>query len=444
MNNKKVLIITPHFAPESHAAVFRAHKLAKYLKRMGWNPYVITVDVNYMYSESDELLEELKGVPIHRTKYIEPSFRGLKMALGGEDRTYKTLKQKGYLSPIRTTPTTDSKNAKESLKSKMYHYVLQRYFKKPDRFWTWKSGVLKKATELIQRENISLVYTSSSPFTCNAIGIELKKTLNIKWIADFRDPLTYGKKFRSSEFKIYKHQLQIHNETFRYADRIIGTSSAYGLIFSDQYAGEFDDKFIFIPTGLDDDYLPPKTVEKENTLIFLGEYQKEYKGHFFELFKKATAQLTKDEIPKILVIGRKDINERVLKPYLLELGMEQTVTFLDHMPQTELYRYVERSKFVVLTNGEKAHWWNTFAKMIDYIALEKQVLAFVPEISEARKELTKSNTAIFLKYNDESVFLLKNVLQTGSIGKKVNRQYCKRYLASSQVKAFINVFEEIL
>jgi hypothetical protein len=44
--NKKILVITPFFAPETHAAVFRAHKLVKYLKRMGWQPYVITVDIN--------------------------------------------------------------------------------------------------------------------------------------------------------------------------------------------------------------------------------------------------------------------------------------------------------------------------------------------------------------------------------------------------------------
>jgi len=49
MKNKKVLVITPFFAPESHAAVFRAHKLVKYLKKEGWEPIVLTVDTNYTY-----------------------------------------------------------------------------------------------------------------------------------------------------------------------------------------------------------------------------------------------------------------------------------------------------------------------------------------------------------------------------------------------------------
>ena len=40
--NKNILIITPFFPPQTHAAVFRAFKLVKYLKRTGWNPIVLT------------------------------------------------------------------------------------------------------------------------------------------------------------------------------------------------------------------------------------------------------------------------------------------------------------------------------------------------------------------------------------------------------------------
>ena len=98
MQNKNVLIITPFFAPETHAAVFTAHKLVKYLKREGWNPIVLTVDVNYNYNEDGSLLEDLKDVEIHRTKYIEPSLRGLYMWLTGKDRTFKTLKKQAVFS----------------------------------------------------------------------------------------------------------------------------------------------------------------------------------------------------------------------------------------------------------------------------------------------------------------------------------------------------------
>ncbi len=443
--NKKVLIITPFFAPETHAAVFRAHKLVKYLKRMGWEPSVLTVDINYVYNEDPGLLKELEGVPIYRSSYIEPSIRGLKMALGGPDRTFKTLKASGALNTSTQTSKQSTNNApvERSTSSKLYNYILKRYLNKPDRFWTWEKGAIKKAKEIIEKENISMVYTTCLPFTTNKIGIALKKSLNIKWVADFRDPITYGKRFHSSIPKIYKLQRQIQDDTFKYADQVVTLSSSYGLIFSDQYSGEYDHKHSFIPTGLDDDYIPAKEEEKTNTFLFIGEYLKEYKGHFFSLYKKAIEGLTEDQIPKILIIGRKDVNERVVNSNIEGLGIEKYIIFHDHMPQSELYKFVEKSRFTLLINGAYSLWWCSFAKLVDYIALKKRVVAFIPAISEARSELSKSGLGVFLNYDDESALKLKQIILEKDHQESVNKEYCKRYLASSQVKSFIEIFENL-
>lgn len=444
--NKKVLVITPFFAPETHAAVFRAHKLVKYLKRMGWQPYVITVATNYEYNEDLALVEELDGIPIFRTKYIEPSIRGIKMAFGGADRTYKKLKKQGVFdTPDVNVKVIDASTAsKPKITSQVYQYILNRHLKNPDRFWTWKKGAIALAKKLIKEEHIGTVFTTTLPFTANEIGIELKKTMPIQWVADFRDPITYGKRFHSSIPKVYARQKRIQDLTFEYADKIVGTSSSYGMIFHDQYAGVYDAKFEFIPTGIDDDYIPTPQVKKENTFVLVGEYLKEYKDSFFRLYKKAIEGLPKEDIPNIQIIGNKEINEGVALPYVKELQLTDTVTFYDHIPQSQLYAMIESAKYVLLINGDKAYWWCVFAKLIDYIALQKQVLAFVPEISEARKELTKANTATFLKFNEEdSIQKLRDIIQNPQAIKEPNEAYCKRYLASSQVKAFIDLFEAL-
>lgn len=446
--NKKVLVITPFFAPESHAAVFRAHKLVKYLKSFGWSPYVITVDTNYEYNEDPSLLKELEGIPIYRTRYIEPSARGLKMALGGEDRTYNTLKKKGYFDKTHTdvnaTVDGDSALAKASLKSKIYNYVLKRYLKNPDRFWTWRKKAVAVAQKLIKEEGIGTVFTTTLPFTSNQIGLELKKSCDIKWMADFRDPITYGKRFHSDIPMVFNRQKKNQDQTFAHADAIVGASSSFGLIFHDQYSGEYDDKFTFIPTGLDDEYIPKPVEQKDNVLIFIGEYLKEYKDHFFKIYKRVIQELPPEDIPKINIIGNKEINQSQALPYLNNLDLTEYVTFYDHMPQPQLYERVERARYVLLINGDKAYWWCVFAKLIDYIALKKEVIAFIPEISEARKELTKSNTAHFLSFQDEdSERKLKVLFQKKTTKKTPNVKYCKRYLASSQAQAFIDIFKKL-
>ena len=446
--NRKILIITPFFAPETHAAVFRAHKLAKYLNLNDWEVHVLTVDTNYTYNENKALLAELEGVTIHRSKYIEPTFRGIKMALGGSDRTYSTLKGKGLYSNKVENKETIANTKKTVIPGKILfqnilQYIQEKVFRTPDRFWTWKYSAVKKAKEIIKQHDIEIIYTTTLPFTTNEIGIALKRSCNIKWVADFRDPITYARRMYSANGKVYLKQKLIQDLTFNYADHITVLSSSYELIFHDQYEGKYNYKISFIPTGLDDDYLPSQ-VEEINELVFVGEYLKEYKDDFFELYKKSIHGLPDINIPKIKIIGSRHINEQVVLPFIEQLDLKDHVVFIDHIPQLELYRYIKQAKYVLLISGSKALWWTNFAKLVDYIALQKKVIALVPRISEARSELEKAGRCYFLDGNlEENVNKLKSIFMESVKQPMPENKYWERYLASTQTREYIKIFENL-
>ena len=441
--NKKILVITPFFAPESHAAVFRAHKLVKYLKKAGWQPIVLTVDINYTYNEDPVLLDELEGIPIYRTKYIEPSLRGLYMWLTGKDRTFKTLKAKGYFEiKVNNSSANHENDNVRSISNRIYSFLLDYYLNKPDRFWTWKWSAIKKAKQLIIDEDIQFVYTTCLPFTTNQIGIALKKTTTVKWVADFRDPITYAKRMHSSISHVFKLQRKIQKDTFKFADHVTVLSSAYKLIFHDQYGGLYNHKITFIPTGLDDDYLPEET-DLDNTIIFVGEYLKEYKDYFFKIFSKVKNSLSVEEQPIIKIIGNKTINELQALPFIRQWGLEKQVVFLDHMPQNQLYLEINKARYALLIPGLDSLWWTNYAKMVDYIALKKPVISLLPPISEAKNELKKAGLLILLTTDfDENV---KKMIQVFTTRYEVQShdKYCKRYLATSQTNDFIEIFEKL-
>jgi len=442
---KKILIITPFFAPETHAAVFRTHKLAKYLNRENWEVHVLTVDTNYVYNEDENLLKELEGVTIHRSKYIEPTLRGLRMWLTGKDRTFKTLKKKGFYADNSAAPNDVAKEKPSpNWKLRVYTYILERYSKNPDRYWTWKKGAIKTTEKLIKEHQIDLIYTTCLPFTTNSIGIALRKKCNVKWVADFRDPITYGKRMYSSNQKIFAKQKRIQDLTFKWADHVTVLSSAYELIFHDQYEGVYNNKITFIPTGLDDDYLPNGNSEEDSDLVFVGEYLKEYEDHFLKLLSKVLLNQKGANSFKVKIIGNSNINRGNLIPLLKNHQLEDYFEFIDHMPQIKLYEIIKSAKFTVLLAGENTLWWTNFAKLVDYIALNKQVIAMVPNISEARSELTKAGLGIFVKDDDASVSLLQSILMERVENVlDCNIEYCKKYLASSQTKSFIKVFESL-
>lgn len=447
MKNKNILVITPFFAPETHAAVFRAHKLVKYLKKEGWNPIVLTVDTNYIYNENPELLKELKDIEIVRTRYIEPSVRGLKMWLTGKDLTYKTLKQKGFYNVDTFSRSTEKSIVKkEGFLTKIYNYLLDNHLNSPDRFWTWKYSAIKEAKRLIKKYDINLVYTSSSPYTTLEIGFCIKSDFpNIKWVADYRDPLTYTLRNHSAISSVFKKQKKIEIKALDIADAITGLSSSYKLIYHDLYNGKYDYKMFFVPTGLDDELIPLKDdIDQSNEIIYVGEYLPNYGTTFFDyygVFQSKYPQLA-DKV-SFTMIGSKDINIKALKKLNINEDLFSRINFVDHIPQVELYKKIQRAKAVLLSPGYNSHWWTNFAKMVDYIALEKQVLAIIPNPSEARTELIKSGLGLFMDSEERAVHFFKELATHNIHLNNVNQQYCKKYLASSQVQSFIEIFEKL-
>jgi hypothetical protein len=390
MNKKKLLIITPFFAPQSHAAVFRAYKLAKYLPQKGWEIHVITTDTNYLYNEDQRLVEDLPPqVTIHRTRYTEPTLRGLRMSLGGKDRTFKS--QKPASDGVAAESPTSS--PKKSFAKSLYREGLRSFIHNPDEYWTWHGSAYKKALELIDNEGIPAVLTSTSPYTNLSIGRAIKEKRNIRWIADFRDPVIHDHRMFSQNDRIYANQRMLVKKAIETADKVTCPSSSIPLVFSDAHGTTHSYKFKFVPTGFETSLFPQDIVEVEDYLAFCGEYLPSYGDEFFKILN--VAQKNHGPI-KLKFIGKKEANEQVIRPYLEQFEGRVNVEFLDHMPQRELYKTLKKAKATLLITHRYYPWWCAFAKMTDYISLGRPVISVLPDPSEARKWLEKSGLGVFL------------------------------------------------
>jgi len=69
----------------------------------------------------------------------------------------------------------------------------------PDRHMFWNKSAVKHAANLINKENIEIVFTSSPPHSVQLIGLTLKRQLDIKWITDFRDEWTNDPVFKHAQ-----------------------------------------------------------------------------------------------------------------------------------------------------------------------------------------------------------------------------------------------------
>ena len=442
--NKSVLIVTPYFAPQSHAAVFRAYKLAKLLPRFGWTPYVVTTDTNYLYNEDHGLLEALPAeVKVIRARYVEPTLRGVRMALGGKDRTFAAIKRQG----APASGLGENAPPRPGLASRVRDHVLQRWAHAPDAHWTWYGPAVSAARRLIRLHEIPLVLTSANPYTSHRIGRTLQRE-GCRWVADLRDPHTYSQNMCSPYAAVFAGQRRLEREAALHADAVTVASSAIGMILADTYGEKVGDRTRFIPTGLDEALLPPRDGARPRPfpyLLFSGEFLPDYGSEFLQIFAAALGRPdVKARGLKLLIVGRSDVNVPRAAPVVRRLGLEPHVEFLDHVPQAELYRLLAGAEAGVLLSARHFRWWCLYAKLVDYLAMRKPVVAVLPDPSEARTRLSRAGLGVFLDGPHEAcVASLVDFLAGRGVRPRPVHSECDRYLASRQVGAFVEVFESV-
>ncbi|MFI5142170.1 MAG: hypothetical protein ACHQII_07420, partial [Bacteroidia bacterium] len=173
---KKLLIITYYWPPAGGPGVQRWVKLSKYLSKLGYQCYVVTVDEQHAsYPTTDASLQNEidTSIKVAKTK----SFEVLKI--------FSSLFKKEKV-PYAGIPDKD----KMSFVGRFALYVRSNFFI-PDARVGWNKYALKACEEIISREKIDVIITTSPPHSTQLIGLALKqKFKNIKWLADLRDPWT--------------------------------------------------------------------------------------------------------------------------------------------------------------------------------------------------------------------------------------------------------------
>jgi glycosyltransferase involved in cell wall biosynthesis len=358
------------------------------------------------------------------------------MAFGGKDRTFKSIK---------TSPTSGGAAGalpeKPSFAQRAYQYLLAK-LNNPDAYWSWRNPAIKLAKQVIKQNNIPVVFTTSPPFTTLEIGIALKKSLDIKWVADFRDPMIADCRNHAKDPNIFLKQYLIEKETAEIADNIVTASTAQKLIMTDQYGVEASKRICPILTGVDKALINlAAPTEPLSYLVFVGEYLSQYGDEFFKIFKETLkdSQVNNKHL-RLKIVGVKTVNEPRILPILKELGIESSVDFIDHLPQQEVYKLVQNSLGGVLCSSRAYPWWTAYSKVADYVALNKPVVAVVPNPSEARKWLSLTGLGIFLDGNiSECAKTLKDFVLNPK-NHKADENQRQKFFVDYQVKEFEKVF----
>lgn len=384
MEPKKLLIITYYWPPAGGPGVQRWLKFVKYLPDFNIQP-IVYIPENPTYPIIDKGLESEvsdKAV-ILKNKIFEPY--GFASFFGKS----KTKKISSGIIPNQK---------KQSLLEKMLLWVRGNLFI-PDARFLWVKPSVKYLKQYIQDHNIDTIVTSGPPHSLHLIGLQLKKDLNVKWFADFRDPWTtigYHKALKLSSYADKKHKA-LEKEVLNTADTIIVTSKTTKTEFEALTSRPIE----VITNGYDVEKIEKQPLDEKFTLAHIGSFLSDRNPR---ILWKAIKELIKENSGfkndfRLKLIGA--TSQEVLDT-ISEFRLNDFVENLGYISHHEAVQHQRKSQVLLLIEIDSEDTKSIIpGKLFEYMVSERPIIAIGPDRSDFAEIITSTNTGVFFTYDEK-------------------------------------------
>jgi glycosyltransferase involved in cell wall biosynthesis len=265
----------------------------------------------------------------------------------------------------------------------------------PDHMVRWVPSGLRLARQLVRREGIRVVLTSSPPESTHLIGLALKRELGVRWVADFRDLWTDKKlTYRPATPLHHRWIVQLERKIFDTADHVIANTPEN----LQRYRAHFalpEHKLSMIPNGFDRDDVPSVTVEHRNAGVFRIGYLGNFDKHDFpwQLFLdalKALADEVGHERVRFVICG---FYSKQVSNYLWQQRMEHLIDNHGMLSHSEAMQIIIDTDLRLLLLYETAYS-NAIvpAKLYNYLIMPGPILAVAPEVGATASIIAKTRT----------------------------------------------------
>jgi glycosyltransferase involved in cell wall biosynthesis len=426
---KKLLIITYYWPPAGGPGVQRWLKFVKYLPEFNIQP-IVYIPENPTYPIIDNGLESevSNKAIILKNKIFEPY---------GSASFFGKSKTKKISSGII------SNQKKQSVLEKTLLWVRGNLFI-PDARFLWVKPSVKYLKKYIVENNIDTIVTSGPPHSLHLIGLELKKNLNIKWLADFRDPWTtigYHKALKLSSYANKKHKA-LEKLVLTSADTIIVTSKTTKTEFQAITSKPIE----VITNGYDIEKIEKKSLDEKFTLAHIGSFLSERNPRILweSLQELASENADFKNDFRLKLIGA--TSQEVLDT-ISEFKLNDYVQNLGYVSHQEAVEHQLKSQVLLLIEINSAATKSIIpGKLFEYMVSERPIIAIGPEGSDFAEIITATNTGVFFTYNEKEklkALLLKYYQEYQNQNLKVHAVGLKQYSRKSLTEHLVQILNRI-
>ena len=388
---KNLLFLAYYFPPMGMGGVQRAAKFARYLPEFGWTPHVVTVKPVRYYAWDESLLEELRGVQVHRTGSLDPA---------------RLAYLFGRFLQRRSEPVLSVENADE--KGHRWMRVFQLLFY-PDSKRLWLPFARRKIRQLLRTIPFDAVFSTSPPVSAHLLAAELP----LPWIADFRDYWTIG----DAVYAPQQWQRRLYRQIMRkIAQRAFAVTAVSEPIADSvrRFARQGKVRIGVLPNGFDpEDFrgVEPKKFQR-TTLVYSGNLNPRRSPEpFFAALKKVLSRHPAlGENLQILFVGR----HFGIPAGRLQEEWRGILHFIDYLPHRESLAYLLGADALLFFLSPDSAPGVVTGKIFEYLASGKPILALLPKKVAAYELLKRYGRRVYFAEPDrpdEAERVLQKFLQ---------------------------------
>jgi len=348
---KKVLIITYWYPPYPFPSL-RIIGLGKYLPEFGWQPIVLTSSLGQ----------------------LNPQFRVIETPYRDVLGFWKRLLGFKPDEDIRRQVNNRFGVAPSSRIMNFFLTRLSEVISYPDLYRGWKPFAVRAGSEILEKEGIDAILSSSMPIISHIIARELTTRYQIPWLADFRDLWTQNHNYSYGPLRKWLDR-RLELRTLSPADALVGISQPAAEKLRELHP---EKPISAITNGFDPAEInsPPATLAAKFTITYTGSIYPQ--GHdpakFFAALRDlvSAGTIKPDDIAVRFYGPQAEWVEREITSY----GLSAIVKYNGVVARETALARQRESQILLLLKWEDPQEQGAYTgKVFEYLAARRPILA---------------------------------------------------------------------
>lgn len=425
---KRALIITYYWPPAGGPGVQRWLNFVKYFREFGVESIVYAPEnPNYPLVDENFESEIPKDIEIIKQPINEP-YRFAKL--------FSKKKTKEISSGIISKKEV-------SAIEKLMLYVRGNFFI-PDARVGWVKPSVEFLSKYIRENAVDVVITTGPPHSLHLIGMQLQKEINVKWIADFRDPWTtihYHKSLRLNKSSERKHK-ELEASVLKSADIITVTSPTT----KKEFEMITETPIEVITNGYDVSEKMNFEMDSNFSIAHIGSLLSERNP---EVLWKMLAEICKENpsFKNELRLKFAGVVSDEVKKSLESFQLTANCNFLGYVSHSEALILQRESQVLFLVEINSAETRAIIpGKLFEYLVAKRPIIVLGPKESDIEGIISETKSGKFFSYCDEDelkveILQLYEKFKTGNLNviSEGIEKYSRKQLTKKMSSLILNI-----